>query len=89
MSQKMPDPKKVIIPAEDADGNFRMLRVSEVNMITGEVEGDPESAAIFHVGGKKYKNVHSEKGAQGFNEYWSANKHKHKGDVIPGMRIKE
>jgi hypothetical protein len=85
----MPDQKKIIIPVEDVKGNFRMLRASEVRMITGEVEGDPQSAAIFHVGSKKYKSIYTEKGVQGFNEYWQANKQKHEGDVMPGIKIEE
>jgi hypothetical protein len=89
MSQQKPDPSKIIIPVEDADGEFRMIRLSEVNAITGEIEGDPQSTAIFHVGGKQYKNLHTDKGVQQFNEYWLLNKDKHKGDAIPGIRIEE
>lgn len=74
MSQQKPNPKKMIIPVEDAEGNFRILRLSEVNAITGEVEGDPQSAAIFHAKGKKYKHIHTEKAVEQFNAYWQANK---------------
>lgn len=89
MTEQQNEPVKAI-PVEDEEGNFRLLLLSEVCWIGGEVEGDPESDAIFHADdGKKYKVIHSQKAADQFNEYLQKNKGNMPNIQIPGMRIVE
>ncbi|WP_054956553.1 hypothetical protein [Paenibacillus dakarensis] len=62
--------KQQAIPAEDDQGNFKLLDVERILSISSEIEGDEDSAAIFHYeDGKKYKYVHSEKAMKQFGEW--------------------
>jgi hypothetical protein len=68
-----------VIPAEDEDGNFKLLFAEKVLYIKAEVEDDLESDAIFHYeDGKKYKGVHTEKAVAQFNEWIQSEKDKSK-----------
>lgn len=62
--------KQQAIPAEDEQGNFKLLDVECILSITSEIEGDEDSAAIFNYkDGKTYKYVHSEKAMKQFGEW--------------------
>ncbi|GIP29560.1 hypothetical protein J23TS9_46900 [Paenibacillus sp. J23TS9] len=62
--------KQQAIPAEDEEGNFKLLDVERILSITSEIEDDEDSAAIFHYeDGKTYKYVHSEKAMKQFSEW--------------------
>ncbi|MGN7358671.1 hypothetical protein ACTHPF_12365 [Paenibacillus sp. SAF-054] len=64
------EPKQQAIPAEDEQGNFKLLDVERILSISSEIEGDEDSAAIFHYeDGKTYKYVHSEKAMKQFGEW--------------------
>lgn len=62
--------RQQVIPAEDEEGNFKLLDVRNILRITSEIEDDEDSAAIFHYeDGKNYKYIHSEKASKQFNEW--------------------
>ncbi|GAB6990239.1 hypothetical protein [Paenibacillus pini] len=62
--------KQQAIPAEDEEGNFKLLFADKILDVKSEVEDDPDSAAIFYYeDGKTYQYIHSEKAMAQFNEW--------------------